>query len=87
VFVGRLLPTVRSLVSIPAGFSDMSLRRMLMWSTIGTAGWTTALTIAGYVLGNRYKDIDQYLGPVSTGILVAMVLWYFYRVVTWKPNR
>lgn len=87
VCIGRMLPTVRSLVSVPAGFLKMSIRRFLIWSTIGTAGWTTLLASAGYQLGNRYGEVEDYIGPVSTAIIVVLVMGYLWRVVTWKPRE
>ena len=86
VFFGRLLPTVRSLVSIPAGLLHMSFSRFVFWSTLGTAGWTTLLALAGWQLGRRYGEIDQYVGPLSTTIIVLLVLWYLFRVITWRPK-
>jgi len=86
VCLGRMVPTVRSLVSIPAGLFGMRLAPFLIWSTIGTFGWTTLLAVAGYVLAERYTMVDEYLGPVSTGVIVAMLLWYLFRVATWKPT-
>jgi membrane protein DedA with SNARE-associated domain len=87
VCLGRMVPTIRSLVSIPAGLFGMGLAPFLIWSTIGTAGWTTLLASAGYMLGQRYTLVDEYLGPVSTGIVAVIVLWYLFRVATWKPSR
>lgn len=87
VFFGRLLPTVRSLVSIPAGLLDMRLKTFLIWSTLGTAGWTALLAVAGYQLGLRYAEVETYIGPVSTGIVVVLVLWYVFRVITWRPRN
>jgi membrane protein DedA with SNARE-associated domain len=87
VFLGRMVPTIRSLVSIPAGLFGMGWRAFLFWSTLGTLGWTTALAVAGYLLGQNYTEVDRYLGPVSTGIIVVLVLWYLFRVITWKPRR
>ncbi|HVJ70398.1 MAG TPA: DedA family protein [Sphingomicrobium sp.] len=82
VFLGRLLPTVRSLVSIPAGLLKMSFRRFLWASTLGTAGWTALIAGAGYKLGEKYADIEKILGPAANTILVVLVLGYFYRVWT-----
>jgi membrane protein DedA with SNARE-associated domain len=87
VFLGRMVPTIRSLVSIPAGLFGMGWRPFLFWSTLGTLGWTTALAVAGYLLGQNYTEVDRYLGPVSTGVVAVLVLWYVYRVITWKPRR
>ena len=82
VFLGRLLPTVRSLVSIPAGLLKMSFRRFLWASTLGTAGWTALIAGAGYKLGEKYSDIEKVLGPAANAILVILVLGYIYRVWT-----
>ena len=82
VFLGRMLPTVRSLVSIPAGLLKMRFRNFLIASTIGTAGWTAMLAFAGFKLGERYTDIDVLLGPASNAILVALAGGYLYRLWT-----
>ena len=86
VFVGRLLPTVRSLVSVPAGLLKMRFRSFMIASTIGTAGWTALLAGAGYQLGQNYGEVDKVLGPASTAIMVALVIGYFYRVWTHRPT-
>jgi membrane protein DedA with SNARE-associated domain len=86
VCFGRMMPTIRSLVSVPAGLFGMRWAPFLLWSTIGTAGWTGALATAGYLLGRNVDHIERYLGPASTAIIVALVLWYLYRVITWKPR-
>lgn len=87
VFLGRLLPTVRSLVSVPAGLLQMRVTTFLLFSTIGTAGWTTLLAVAGYKLRERFGEVDEWLGPVSNAILVIMVLGYGWRLVTFRPRE
>lgn len=82
VFLGRLLPTVRSLVSIPAGLLKMSFRRFFIASTLGTAAWTALLAYAGFKLGENYTDIEQILGPAANAVLAVLVLGYIYRVWT-----
>ncbi|HXG82062.1 MAG TPA: DedA family protein [Sphingomicrobium sp.] len=82
VFLGRLLPTVRSLVSIPAGLLKMSFRRFMLASTLGTAAWTALLAGAGYKLGENYTDIEKILGPAANAVLVVLVAGYIYRVWT-----
>ena len=79
---GRILPTVRSLISVPAGLLKMRWRTFLVASTIGTATWTTMLAMAGYQLGANMEDIDTYLGPVSTAIVVVIVMGYVWRLWT-----
>ena len=80
VMLGRLVPTLRSLVSIPAGLLKMRFSRFFIASTIGTALWTAFLAIAGQKLGEHYQAIDQVLGPVSTIITIALMLVYAWRV-------
>jgi membrane protein DedA with SNARE-associated domain len=87
VGVGRLLPTIRSVVSIPAGLLHMRLKSFLFWSTIGTAGWTAALAVAGYLLGKQFEDINKVLGPLSTAIIVFIVLAYVWRQLTWRKRH
>jgi len=84
VLVARMIPTLRSLISVPAGLFKMSLRRFLVFSTIGTLGWSGALAGAGYFLGSQFGDVEQWLGPLSTAVIAAIVLTYLWRVLTWK---
>ena len=85
VLLGRLLPTIRSLVSIPAGLLAMRFRNFLIASTIGTALWTALLTCAGYRLGQQYRDIDRLIGPLSNAIIIALVAIYAWRL--WAHRR
>ena len=87
VGVGRMLPTVRSIVSVPAGLLHMRLRTFFIWSTIGTAGWSAGLAIAGYALGRRFADIDKIVGPLSTAVIAAIVIAYVYRQLTWRKRH
>ena len=87
VGVGRMLPTVRSIVSVPAGLLHMRLRTFFVWSTIGTAGWSAGLAIAGYALGRRFTDIEKIVGPLSTAIIAAIVVGYVYRQLTWRKRH
>ena len=87
VFLGRLLPTVRSLVSVPAGLLSMRFRSFLWASTLGTAGWTALIAFAGFKLGENFEDIDAWLGPISTAILVTLGIGYVYRVWTHRDQK
>ena len=87
VSAGRMLPTIRSVISIPAGLLEMRLRSFLIWSTVGTALWTAALASAGWGLGRAFKDIEKVLGPLSTAIIVAIVVAYVWRQLTWRKRH
>ncbi len=87
VCLGRMTPTLRSLVSIPAGLFGMPLVPFLVWSTLGTAGWTAGLAVAGHLLGARAGAVDRWLGPISFAVIGLMVAIYLYRVVTWRRDH
>ena len=86
VCIGRMIPTIRSVVSIPAGLFEMAWRPFLVWSTIGTAIWTGLLAGAGYALGENYEAVGRYLDPVANVILALIVAAYLWRVLTWKTE-
>jgi len=84
VFFGRLVPTVRTLISVPAGIAGMALFRFLLFSTLGTALWTGLLAGAGYLLGEEYRKVADYTNPVSNAIVALLALGYLYRVATFR---
>jgi membrane protein DedA with SNARE-associated domain len=87
VLIGRVVPTVRTLISVPAGLSEMSLTQFLIYSGIGTAVWTTFLAITGYVMGSQYEAIGTWIDPISLAVVGLIVIYYLYRVVTFNPDR
>lgn len=84
VLVGRLIPAVRTLISVPAGVAGMALMRFLTYSALGTALWTALLAAAGYLLEGQYQKMGDYLNLVSDVILGLIVLGYLYRVITFR---
>lgn len=87
VFFGRLIPTVGTLISVPAGITGMPLPQFLAWSVLGTRLWTALLAGAGYLLQSQYERVSDYLNPVSTVVVVLIIGWYFYRVVTFRTGE
>jgi len=87
VLFGRLVPLIRTLISIPAGLSRMPLPLFLLASTLGALIWNTFLTMAGFLLHEHYHVIEVVLDPLSYVVLALVVLIYLFRVVTWKPSR
>jgi membrane protein DedA with SNARE-associated domain len=85
VFLGRLIPTVRSLVSVPAGLLRMRFKTFFLASTLGTLGWTTLLTAAGFKLRENYGDLDALVGPASNAVLVVLAAGYLWRL--WTHRR
>jgi membrane protein DedA with SNARE-associated domain len=87
VFVGRLIPTIRSLVSIPAGLLDMRFRNFLIASTLGTALWTTLLAGAGFKLRENFADIGQVIAPISNTVLAVLIGVYVWRLLTHRAEQ
>jgi membrane protein DedA with SNARE-associated domain len=87
VLMGRLLPTVRSLVSVPAGLLRMRFKSFFIASTVGTAGWTAILATAGYQLQQNVADVGEVIGPVSNAILVVLAAGYLWRLWRFRPDR
>ncbi len=84
VFVGRLIPTIRTFISVPAGLLPMPLGIFLAYTTAGTTIWTTFLTAAGYFLESQYERVQAWLNPVSTAVVVGIVALYAWRVATYR---
>ena len=87
VSVGRVLPTIRTIISIPAGLLNMRLKVYLIWSTIGTAVWTALLASAGWGLGRAFENVEKVLGPLSTALVVLGVVAYVWRQLTWRKRH
>lgn len=83
VLIGRLIPGIRTLISVPAGLSNMPLVPFLVYTTLGSAAWVGLLTYAGYLLGLQYNLVDKYLAPVSKIVIGSLILifivWIFQR--------
>ncbi|MBV9548175.1 MAG: DedA family protein [Alphaproteobacteria bacterium] len=81
VFVARLLPAIRTFISVPAGFAAMPIAAYVAWSTIGTAMWTGALAYAGWKLGEQFSEINLILQPLSVAIIAPFLGWYLWRLM------
>jgi membrane protein DedA with SNARE-associated domain len=84
VLLCRLIPGVRSLVSIPAGAARMPLAPFLAYTAVGTAVWAGALAWLGRALGQNYGRVEQYLGPVTYVVLGGLAVAFAFRVVRLK---
>lgn len=71
VFFGRLLPVIRTFISLPAGIAEMSLTRFTIYTFIGCLPWTYALAWGGHFLGGRWEIVVPWFRPVT--ILVAVL--------------
>jgi len=74
VLLCRLVPGVRTLISIPAGIGNMNIIPFLIYSTIGTTLWVLLLTYAGFALGQNYKVVETYIDPISKVVVIVVVV-------------
>jgi membrane protein DedA with SNARE-associated domain len=88
VCLGRMMPGIRTLISVPAGLIEMPRRLFYAWTTLGTTVWVGLLALLGYVLEERYTAIEGYIDPLSKpllGLAAALMLWWLWR--TWRKAR
>ncbi|MDX2255734.1 MAG: DedA family protein [Pseudanabaenaceae cyanobacterium bins.39] len=89
VLFGRLVPGIRTLISVPAGLSKMPIVPFFIYSTVGTIGWVTLLTYAGYFLGRNYNLVEGYVDVISKGVVIAVLLAIasFISLRLWRRSR
>lgn len=74
IFFGRMIPLVRSFISIPAGIERMRLAPFTVYTALGSLIWNTIFIAAGFFLGDRWTVVESYVSPIGTGVLVLIVL-------------
>lgn len=92
VFWGRLIPAIRTLISVPAGVELMPWGPFLFWTTAGSLIWNLALTAAGWALGSNWNQVLGFIKPFEgivnkllALVVVAVVAWLALRL--WKRRR
>ena len=84
VFWGRLVPGIRTLISVPAGIELMPLRKFLIWTTLGSFVWVALLTYAGYLFGENYLIIETYIEKIKyfvKPIFILILLYFFIKLL------
>ncbi|RAY11337.1 DedA family protein [Actinomadura craniellae] len=74
VLFGRLIPVVRSFISIPAGTERMPLGRFCLYTVVGSAVWNTLFVTIGYVLGEKWQQAEKFANWLTWGVLALLVL-------------
>ena len=81
VFWGRLIPGIRTLISVPAGIEMMPLKKFLIWTSLGSLIWVILLTLSGYIFGENYRIIESYMDNfkifIKPLLLTILVLFLF----------
>jgi membrane protein DedA with SNARE-associated domain len=86
VFLGRLLPVIRTYISFPAGLSSIRMPTFVMATLAGAIPWNLALAYGGLKLGQHYEDIGRYLGPITIPlailvlVLLGLAYWFGRRI-------
>jgi membrane protein DedA with SNARE-associated domain len=80
VFFGRMVPGVRTLISVPAGLTRMPLLPFLACTALGSLLWTTALALAGYLMQDQFDRVASWMNPVTNALLLGFLGLYLWRV-------
>jgi membrane protein DedA with SNARE-associated domain len=80
VLACRLVPGIRSLISLPAGMARMNIALFLIATTVGSALWAAVLACAGYWLGSNFAAIEQWIGWLTVAVIAILFALYAQRV-------
>ncbi len=86
-FIGRLVPVIRHLISIPAGLAKMNLKKFIVYTFLGSLLWNTILSFLGYFLGQNQDLIMQYLHEISYGAIAAAAIFIVYLIFKNKKKK
>ena len=82
VFWGRLVPGIRTLISVPAGVELMPITPFLIWTSAGSLIWTLFLTITGFYLGDSYRNIEKWISPFSSIFKIIIIIIISFALIT-----
>jgi len=82
-FIGRLLPVIRHLISIPAGLSRMNLKKFCLFTFLGATIWNIILSLVGVFLYSQREVLEHYYKYITNGVLVVCVLVAMYLAFMW----
>jgi len=83
IFISRLLPVVRTVISLPAGVAKMDLKKFVVYTLVGSLPWCYALTYVGVWFGNGWENVYKFGHYVDAAVVVGVVFliaWYFLKI-------
>ena len=80
-FIGRLVPGIRHLISIPAGLAKMNFKQFILFTAIGSTMWHTILAALSYFLYSQKELFDKYMKEISYVLLIAGIIFVAYLVI------
>jgi len=86
-FIARLLPVIRTVISLPAGIAKMNFKKFVLYSFVGSVPWTAMLAVVGYWLGSQWREVSGVFRELDILVVVAgvaIVIWYVLKV---RRNR
>ncbi len=86
VFWGRLIPGIRTLISVPAGIELMPQRKFLVWTTLGSLIWVVILSLSGYIFGENYKIIEIYVENLKVFIKPLLLIISVFFILKYLIN-
>jgi membrane protein DedA with SNARE-associated domain len=87
LFFGRLLPAIRTLISVPAGLAHIPRSVFYLWTTAGSAVWILFLTTAGYMLEDHYERLEGWLEPLSYVVVAGIIATYVWHIWSTRVRR
>ncbi|AFY55845.1 putative membrane-associated protein [Rivularia sp. PCC 7116] len=87
VFFGRLVPGIRTFISVPAGLDKMPLIPFLLYSFAGSLIWTAILTYAGFLLGDNFQLVEKYIKPISVIVMASIAIYLIITFIRRKSRN
>ncbi len=87
LFFGRMLPAIRTVISIPAGLVHIPRAVFYLWTALGSLIWIGALTIAGYWMEDHYERVEGWIEPLSYAVVAGVVGIYVWHIWSTRVRR
>ncbi|MDD3225802.1 MAG: DedA family protein [Clostridium sp.] len=87
IFISRLLPIIRTFISLPAGIAKMNFAKFVTYTVLGSALWSAVLVYLGFLMGKNWEVIRSYYHYLDIAVLVAIVVFVLYKIFTRKKSK